>query len=87
MVLFYAMMMDRTEPAFVSIAHQSVRLANALSISMIGFKFLIITCKQFMFLARVSTKGQGEAHGKKTDTNNCLVRSVEKHGRSKRWSN
>ena len=58
-----------------------------LSISMIGFKFLIITCKQFMFLARVSTKGQGEAHGKKTDTNICLVRSVEKHGRYKRWSN
>ena len=64
-VLFYAMMMDRTEPAFVTRTHQSVRLTNALSISMIGFKFLIITCKQFMFLARVSTKGQGEAQGKR----------------------
>ena len=79
-VLSYAMMMDRMEPAFVTITHQSVRLANTLSISMIGLKFLIITCKRFMFLARVSTKGQGEAHGKKTDANICLVRSVEKHG-------
>ena len=45
-VLSYAMMMDRMEPAFVTITHQSVRLAITLSILMIGLKFLIITCKR-----------------------------------------